>query len=44
VGYSEDMDNVEKGKMRSSAPTKGDMVCGWPKRGNQVAKGDDKKG
>jgi hypothetical protein len=33
-----------EGKMISSAPTKGDMGCGWPKRGKQVAKGDDKKG
>jgi hypothetical protein len=31
-------------EMISSAPTKGDMGCGWPKRGKQVTKGDDKKG
>jgi hypothetical protein len=30
--------------MISNAPTKGDMGCVWPKKGKQVAKGDDKKG
>jgi hypothetical protein len=28
--------------MRSNAPTKGDMGCVWPKKGKQVANGDDK--
>ena len=31
MGYSEDMDDVGQGKMISSAPTKGDMGCVWPK-------------
>ena len=44
MGYSGDMDDVGQGKMISSAPTKGDMGCGSPKGGKQVAKGDDKKG